>query len=107
MLHFFTPWKRFQGVQECNIGRIWVKYVDLIPKVICIFFIQQKCKSKRQNTLGTRMKLIKKTIFLFKLAFLKWLKKVVNISCAWLIAKKDRDPIGFAKKDRDPFGVKL
>ena len=25
MLHFCTPWKRFQGVQKCNIERIWVK----------------------------------------------------------------------------------
>ena len=28
-LHFYTPWKlsvfwRFQGIQKCNIGRIWV-----------------------------------------------------------------------------------
>ena len=25
MLHLYTPWKRFQGVQKCNIGKIWVK----------------------------------------------------------------------------------
>ena len=25
MLHLCTPWKRFQGVQKCNIRRIWVK----------------------------------------------------------------------------------
>ena len=24
MLHSCTPWKRFQGVKKCNIGRIWV-----------------------------------------------------------------------------------
>ena len=25
MSHFHTPWKSFQGVQKCDIGRKWVK----------------------------------------------------------------------------------
>ena len=56
MLHSCTPWKRFQGVKKCNIGRIWVYKTNKVNFQFWsqgIFFPSEiwiKCSSEIKET---------------------------------------------------------